>query len=215
MSDTATDHLERPGPGLGTVQRRRRLRFTLAGASLLLALPFVHSIGPGEGPLHEGLEVLGMGLIAAAILGRSWCALYIGGRKSHEVVATGPYSISRNPLYFFSLIAVFGIGLQTGSIVMGLLAFGLGLAIFYPVILSEEKALARLFGAEYQAYLKRVPRFGPDFALWRDMESIVVHPRRLRRTFLEALPFLLAIPICEAIEKLQDAGHLVPFIHIP
>lgn len=213
MSD-ATTH--QPGRlNLGPVQRRRRLALALSALAYLLALPFVHSIGSGEGPLHEGLEVFGMVLISCAIVGRSWCALYIGGRKRHEIVASGPYSISRNPLYFFSLLAILGIGLQTGSLVLGLLAAAIGFAIFYPVVRREEEVLASAFGADYDAYIARVPRFVPDFSLWRDMETIVVHPSRLRRTFLEATIFLLAFPIAEAIEMLQDAGYLTPLLYLP
>jgi protein-S-isoprenylcysteine O-methyltransferase Ste14 len=214
MSD-ATTHTPQERLNLGPVQRRRRLALLLAMIAYFLALPFIHSIGAGEGVLHEGLEIFGMVLISCAIVGRSWCTLYIGGRKRHEIVASGPYSISRNPLYVFSLLAILGIGLQTGSLVMGLLATAIGFAIFYPVIRREEEMLSSAFGADYANYSARVPRFGPNFSLWRDMETIMVHPRRLRQTFLEATIFLLAMPVCEAIEVLQDSGYLTPLLHLP
>lgn len=214
MTDAASG--SRPASmGLGPMQRRRRLALLVSALAFFIALPAVHSIGSSSGPLHESFEILGMVLISIAIVGRSWCTLYIGGRKNHEIVACGPYSISRNPLYVFSLIAILGIGLQTGSLVMGLVAAAVGCAIFYPVVRLEEAALASAFGADYAAYRARVPRFGPNFALWRDAEVIVVHPARLRQTFLEALLFLLAIPICEAVDTLQDAGHIVPLLHLP
>jgi len=200
--------------GLGPVQRRRKLSLLIAALAIGFSLPFVQSAGSTDSVLHEAIEVVGMVLIAAAIAGRSWCALYIGGRKSTQIVATGPYSISRNPLYLFSLTGVLGIGFQTGSVVLGLLALTVALAIFFPVILSEEAALANLFGPQYTAYRRSVPRFGPSFAGWSDTETIVVHPRRLWRTFTEALLFLLAIPLCEAIDRLQDAGYFTPLLHL-
>jgi protein-S-isoprenylcysteine O-methyltransferase Ste14 len=215
MADVATYSARRQHLGLGPVQRRRKLAFLLAALVAGVALPFTRSVGTSGGFLHEAAEIGGMILIAMAIVGRSWCTLYIGGRKAHEIVAMGPYSISRNPLYVFSLIGVAGIGLQTGSLVLGLLLAAVALAIFLPVILSEEGALASNFGAEYEAYRARVPRFGPRISAWRDTETVVVHPRRLWRTFAEALLFLLAMPLCEAIDRLQDAGYLVPLFHLP
>jgi len=200
--------------GLGPVQRRRKFWLLVAAIAIGLALPFVQSVGSTDSILHEAIEVIGMVLIAVAIAGRSWCTLYIGGRKSTQIVATGPYSISRNPLYLFSLAGVLGIGFQTGSVLIGLLALTVALAIFLPVIVSEETALANLFGPQYTVYRKSVPRFGPSFAGWGDTETIVVHPRRLSRTFTEALLFLLAIPLCEAIDRLQDAGYFTPFLHL-
>ena len=62
------------------------------------------------------------------------------------------------------------------------LFLAIGLAIFVPVILAEEKALLRRFGAVYRAYLDRVPRFGPRLSEWRDAESIPAYPVRVLRT---------------------------------
>jgi hypothetical protein len=60
-----------------------------------------------------------------------------------------------------------------------------------------------------------VPRFGPKISGWRDARTIVIHPSHLHRTFTEALLFLLAIPVCEAIEQLQDFGFFAPLLHLP
>jgi protein-S-isoprenylcysteine O-methyltransferase Ste14 len=214
MSGVAAESIQQR-LNLGPVQRRRKLALFLSAIAAALALPFVHSIESGAGFLHETAEIVGTILIACAIVGRSWCSLYIGGRKGNEIVATGPYSISRNPLYAFSLLAVLGIGLQTGSFVMAAGLTTLAAAIFLPVILREEQALTALFGADYETYRRRVPRFGPRISGWRDMEAIVVQPARLRQTFGEALLFLLAIPVCEMIEKLQDLGYFVPLVYLP
>ena len=201
--------------GLGRVQRQRKRALILAALAIGFALPFIRSIGAADGWAHEALELLGMALISTAIVGRSWCALYIGGRKAHEIVDTGPYSISRNPLYVFSIAAVGGIGLQTGSIAVGLLTAAVAFAIFHAVILREEEALKRRFGAGYDDYLRRVPRFVGTLSRWRAPETINVHPRRLAQTFAEALLFLLAVPLCELVDRLQDAGYLVPLLHLP
>jgi len=62
-----------------------------------------------------GILMLAAGILLAGVgaLGRLWCSLYIGGRKTHELVSAGPYGWCRNPLYLFSLIGALGVGLST------------------------------------------------------------------------------------------------------
>ena len=47
------------------------------------------------------LFLAGMILVGIASLGRMWCSLYIAGYKDDKLVTDGPYSLCRNPLYFF------------------------------------------------------------------------------------------------------------------
>lgn len=214
MTSADIESPPRESTGLGAVQRRRRFAFLVAALAIVSLLPFLASL-PGHEFLHEAVEIAGILFIGAAIVGRTWCTLYIGGRKSREIVDTGPYSISRNPLYLFSLIGIAGIGAQTGSILMGPLLATVSLAIFLPVILREEEALARIFGSQYLAYRARVPRFGPKLAGWKDMQTVTVEPRLFWRTARDTFLFLLAMPLCEAVEGLQEAGYLVPLVHLP
>lgn len=214
MSNVSFDRLPRENLGLRPVQRRRKLFLFLVALAAAALLPFIQSRG-GETFLHEGLEMLGIGAIALAVIGRSWCTLYVGGRKSAEIVATGPYSVSRNPLYLFSFIGIAGIAAQTGSVTVVAALTGISIAIFLPAILKEEKALAGRFGPEYARYRGRVPRFGPKFSAWVDMEKIEVTPMLFWRTAREGLLFFLVLPICEGVEWLQDAGYLVPLLYLP
>jgi protein-S-isoprenylcysteine O-methyltransferase Ste14 len=199
---------------LGNVQRRRKLALTIAGASAILMLPFTRTMSEETLP-SEIMEIVGVVLIVFAILGRSWCTFYIGGRKGQEIIALGPYSVSRNPLYFFSLIGIFGIGAQTGSLLLGPILLAIGLAIFIPVILAEERALLRRFGQVYRSYLDRVPRFGPRASEWRDAEIVPAYPARVLRTATEGMLLLLALPICESAEWFQEVGYLPALIQIP
>ena len=56
-------------------------------------------------------EVLSFLILTVAALGRVWTSAYISGRKNHELVVDGPYSLTRNPLYFFSFLGYVGAGL--------------------------------------------------------------------------------------------------------
>lgn len=185
-------------------QARRRVAVGILVALLFATLLFVRSAWPDR--VHEYIEAFGIGIIIIAILGRMWCTLYIGGRKSAEIVRDGPYSVTRNPLYVFSTVGAFGIGCMTGSLIVALLVAAICFFAFHFVILAEEDYLANNFGEPYRAYMKAVPRFFPRLALFRDSGMLMVMPGRLYNTFFDGLVFLIAYPLFEFIEYLQDIG---------
>ncbi len=199
------------------LQRVQRIRKWAIGLSLLaiLTLALFTTTLWGEGVFHEGVESLGLALMVIAIVGRAWCSLYIGGRKKAEIVDTGPYSISRNPLYLFSYIGAFGVGAQTGSVSMGLLFLAVTMTVFHFTVAREEAWLLNAFGEPYEAYMRRTPRFGPDFSKWKEEPVLQVRPQFFLETIRDGLVLLLAIPVFEAIEKLQEMGVLKTLLHLP
>ncbi|UXM96526.1 isoprenylcysteine carboxylmethyltransferase family protein (plasmid) [Bartonella sp. HY329] len=197
---------------MGKYQQKRRYVIGLIIVVLIFALLFIRSSWYGH--MHEYIEAFGLGFIVFAIIGRLWCTLYIGGRKSAEIVAIGPYSISRNPLYVFSAIGAIGIGAQTGSIVLALIMGFLCYIAFLRVILVEEKFLQGNFGEPYQQYCQKVPRFFPKFSLFHDANELIVKPDRLYRTFSDGLVFFIAYPVFEFIEYLQDSNILPVLFHM-
>jgi protein-S-isoprenylcysteine O-methyltransferase Ste14 len=197
---------------LGKFQQKRRIAIGVVMILLIIALLFVRSSSTGR--FHEYLEAVGLSLIVAAIIGRMWCTLYIGGRKGAEIVQSGPYSVSRNPLYVFSAIGAVGIGAQTGSIII---AVGFGVICylaFMIVIRTEENFLRTSFGEVYDTYFAQVPKFFPDFSLFHDEKELVVKPERIYRTFTDGLVFFVAYPFFEFIEYLQYSGTLPILMHI-
>lgn len=151
--------------GLGRYQSMRRLVLAALIVAMFAALLFGQSTFPPDTTVHEVVEMVGILLIFLGIVGRLWCTLYIGGRKSGEVVTGGPYSITRNPLYVFSTLAAAGVGAQMGSVIATIGFAVLCAAAFHVVILREERHLGELFGRAYQAYVARVPRFFPKLSL--------------------------------------------------
>ena len=194
---------------LGKYQQRRRLAIGAVIMLLLVALLFVGSRSNGH--FHEYIEAFGLSLIVAAIIGRMWCTLYIGGRKSAEIVQSGPYSVTRNPLYVFSSIGAMGIGAQTGSLIIAITFGVLCYLAFSLVIRTEEEFLRQNFGKPYEAYCASVPRFFPRFSLFRDDKELIVRPDRLYRTFTDGLVFFVAYPFFEFVEYLQDI-HVLPVL---
>ena len=202
------------GISLSSVQAFRKvvlvacLLVGLTVVAVTRAVVFGHDV-------HELVEAIGLGLLLVCILGRVWCSLYIGGRKVRELVDHGPYSMTRNPLYVFSVIGAAGVGAQSGSVVMMLLCAAAAALTFAVLVRIEEKALLALHGQAFADYMQRTPRFFPNPALWWDVGVLPVRPVRVMRTFADGLVFLLAIPVAEGLEMLQASGFIPTIANLP
>ncbi len=203
-----------PATPLGRFQRRRRIVLALLLVLIFGCLLFIRSESPPGSGLHELAEQIGAVLILVAILGRTWCTLYIGGRKSAEIVREGPYSVTRNPLYVFSAIGAAGVGAMSGSFVVAALLCIATAAAFHYVILVEERHLEGLFGEPYRRYLSEVPRFLPNPRLFVEAGELTIRPHFIYRTFSDGLVFALAYPFFEVVEHLQAGGHLPILMHL-
>ncbi|GLH74106.1 hypothetical protein GETHLI_26080 [Geothrix limicola] len=119
---------------------------------------------PLPAPLRLGLAVLL--LLLAGLLGLWGVATFKRHRTTHQpngvastLLTTGPFRLSRNPLYLglTCLLAAFGFGLDS--------AWLLGLTLLLAVLLDrlviarEEVRLRAQFGEAYQAYTRRVRRW--------------------------------------------------------
>ena len=199
------------------LQRIQKIRKSVLGVALLAAvtLAAVSTTWWGDGRVHEGIEAFGLGAIVISIVGRAWCSLYIGGRKKAEIVSTGPYSLSRNPLYVFSYAGAFGVGAQTGSVTISVLFVVIAVAVFRMTIAKEEAWLSAEFGQPYEAYMARTPRCGPAFSKWRDEDELNIRPRFFLTTLRDGLVFLAAIPVFEGIELAQQSGWLPVMLRLP
>ncbi len=198
-----------------TVQAIRKIVLSAVVAVGVIVFAITTSVHPSGTILHEMIEWIGIALIVLCILGRTWSSLYIGGRKIEEFVQTGPYSVMRNPLYFFSFLGAAGIGMQVGSVVLGLVCAVLAWLVFYTVVRQEEQVLEARYGVAYRDYLGRVPRFLPNPSLWHDEPTLTIRPPRVLMTFADALVFLLAIPLAELFENLQAAGVIPVLLRLP
>ncbi|AQR62485.1 hypothetical protein BZG35_13145 [Brevundimonas sp. LM2] len=186
------------------------------GLSVLLGLALFTGSHWGEGSWPRlPIETIGLVLIVIAIVGRGWCSLYIGGRKATELVTTGPYSISRNPLYGFSFMGSLGVGLQSGSLLLGLVFLLAAMAIFLPLIAREESFLDYAMPRRFDAYRRATPLLWPRPSLWRTPEELTVRPSLFLRTLSDGLPFILAWPLFGGIDALQSGGLLPVLLRWP
>ena len=156
----------------------------------------------------------GLALVTAGAFGRLLATLFIGGRKTHELITDGPYGITRNPLYFFSFLAVLGLGLASANpAVLLLLLFTF--ALYYPGVLAlEEDKLARRHETAFAAYRERVPRFWPRLRGWQEPEWLEASPKKFRQAVADVTWFVVAYIILRAIAEAHATG-LLPAYPLP
>jgi protein-S-isoprenylcysteine O-methyltransferase Ste14 len=151
------------------------------------------------------LPMAGLALIGIAMVGRLWCALYIGGRKNNQLVTEGPYSMTRNPLYFFSLLGFVGIAFCTRSIGFSVCVVAFFVLVYPSVIRSEEDFLRRRFGTAFDAYCKQTPRFFPAVSSYRASETREISIPQFWHTARDVIWFVLLAGVVQLIEVVRPA----------
>ncbi|MGB0952914.1 MAG: methyltransferase family protein [Planctomycetota bacterium] len=160
---------------------------------------------------------LGALLILTGVLWRTWAMLYVGGRKSRTLVQTGPYSLSRHPLYFGTFLVGLGAGVMLQSITF-VAAFLLLFPIIYlPVIQEEERVLHWNHPLDFEGYRMRVPhRFLPSL---RSVEmgepTLRVHVKAQWNQAKRGLLTLAAIPMLQLLLTLRSQGNLPVWFSLP
>lgn len=129
---------------------------------LAIAVPFAAPAPPARKLIAAGIAAVGGVFAGAAILSflraRTTLSPTEPG-KTASLVTTGIYAVTRNPMYVSLLFVLAGwaVYLSNPATVVLLLLFVLYVNRFQ--ILPEEKALAALFGSEFEAYCKRARRW--------------------------------------------------------
>ncbi len=97
-----------------------------------------------------------------------WCVreFYVAGRGTlapwappRRLVTTGPYMLSRNPMYIGVVTILIGWTLLWGSRTLVIYTLVVMAAVHVRVLIAEEPWAARSFGADWEAYRARVPRW--------------------------------------------------------
>ncbi|GBD96394.1 MAG TPA: isoprenylcysteine carboxylmethyltransferase family protein [Nitrospirae bacterium] len=168
----------------------------------------------GSGLVGEALFSIGTVLVGIATVGRLWCSVYISGYKVKKLITTGPYSMCRNPLYFFSLLGSVGIGLATETFVIPAV-IAIAFALYYPYVISrEEDRLASVHSGDFENYCKKIPKFVPSFSLFEEPEEYKIKPRIFRKRLIDSLWFVWMLGIIEFIEALHEYSYLPAFFKL-
>jgi len=116
---------------------------------------------PGPRSLNR---VVGSSLVAAGtyLVARSMHAAgQVDLDRPDELVTSGPYAVSRNPMYLGWALLHLGAGVAACSSWI-LVAFPVGAEWVHRQILREERQLGERFPAEYGRYCGEVPRYLPS-----------------------------------------------------
>ena len=150
---------------------------------------------------HAVIEYVGYLLLIIAAQGRIWAMVYIVGRKNRELCQAGPYSLTRNPLYFFSFLGVVGLALALQEALLGVVSAVCFLIYYASVIRGEERILASLYGTAFDSYRERVPRFWPKLS-WPvgGGDTLTLHVGPFMRGLREVFWFLAVILLAEVME---------------
>lgn len=131
----------------------RRIRVPLGFAVAVLYLLELWRHGPTAVAIAWSLALVIPGLWL-----RGYAAGYV--KKNQELTTTGPYAHVRNPLYLGSILIAAGFAVALESWAVGIALAVMFVAIYVPVIVSEERFLRATFPG-FDEYCSRVPRLIP------------------------------------------------------
>lgn len=193
-----------------------RLRATrvLVLPAVLLALVTRHAY-PEDSIADTVLSASGLVLLIVSAGGRIWASAYLTGRKNRALVTQGPFSIVRNPLYFFSFVGFVGAGLSFESVTIAAVFALTFFVTHWPTIHAEERALEELFGDAYRTYRSRVPRFIPAFRKAETDGIVELDTNGFSKAVVECMAIPLVFVLAELTELAKLSSLLPTFWRLP
>jgi protein-S-isoprenylcysteine O-methyltransferase Ste14 len=115
-----------------------------------------------------GLAVIGAVILIASTVFTIWSRLVLGSmwsahavaRVNHELRTSGPYAVTRHPIYTGLIGMVLGTALVSGNGEWVLILIAV-VVVLVARAAREERVMVSTFPQRYQAYRKRVPGFVP------------------------------------------------------
>jgi protein-S-isoprenylcysteine O-methyltransferase Ste14 len=180
-----------------------------AWSSLLLLAPiataaaFTRPYLRFDGLPEYFVEALAWIVFLAGACFRWWATLYIGGRKTKQLVSDGPYSICRNPIYLGTVLLTLSVAIFLQSVTLFIAT--LAVTVFYLTITVpiEEARLKSKHGRAFEEYCRRTPKFLPRFSLYRTPQELQVRLVGIRAEFLRMLQWSSIPLICYLVEHLR------------
>lgn len=125
---------------------------------------------------------VGAAIASAGEALRVWASTHIV--KLDELTKSGPYSATRNPLYFGSFLLGCGLLVIVMNATLALIYFAF-FAFIYPItIMAEAKELEEKFGADYREYRQNTPAFAPTpSGLFEALSELRHLPREIAARF--------------------------------
>jgi protein-S-isoprenylcysteine O-methyltransferase Ste14 len=147
----------------------RRIFFKLRSYTPIpLLILLVLDAHPGWTPF-----LLGLGFMALGEIVRMWGVAHAGGATrtrdvgAPDLVTSGPFAHTRNPLYIGNALIYIGVVLLAGGQLLWIIiALGFCTLQYGLIVSLEEETLVNLFDFEYEFYRRGVPRWRPRLTQW-------------------------------------------------
>lgn len=120
-------------------------------------LPLPHPVAEGIG-ITLLIAALSVFVTAVSVFGEGGETLK-PDTPAYQLLQTGPFARSRNPIYLAMMFFGGGLGFATLNIWIIITTALTGLILHFLVILPEERYLIDRFGTEYTDYQKKVRRW--------------------------------------------------------
>lgn len=153
------------------------------------------------------MSIIGFVLVVFGSFGRIWASLYIEGHKTKNLITAGPFSMVRNPLYFFSLIMLLGFSLALKSIYLPLSLLLIFVIFHIPTIANEEKKLQNIHGEKFEDYVRSTPRLIPNIFKYKKPEigeKVLVKISRINGVLIEIMGYLFLYTVIDIIYFILD-----------
>jgi protein-S-isoprenylcysteine O-methyltransferase Ste14 len=128
--------------------------------------------------LHPAwIRILGLAILVAGTAFTIWARLALGAmwsaapavKEEHKLRTTGPYGVTRHPIYTGMLTMLLGTGLLTGD-GRFLVAFPIYVVLVEVKLHIEERLMLAEFPEDYPRYRRQVPQLVPCLRLARRTE---------------------------------------------
>lgn len=172
------------------IRYRSFIGFLCLVAILLLATPTSWSI-------FGGFLLMMIGMFF-----RAWSSGYIN--KDRELATKGPYSLTRNPLYFGSLVLGTGIAVASNNKITYLIFAIYYFTFFTFLIAIERKRMRKRFGQQYEDWAQESNLFFPKIKKIgkRDFNIAFYMKNREYRVLYFSL-FITAVLIVKFLKKIE------------
>jgi protein-S-isoprenylcysteine O-methyltransferase Ste14 len=162
-------------------------------AVLLLATPNTWSI------------FIGFFFMMIGMFFRAWSSGYID--KDRELATEGPYSLTRNPLYFGNLLLGSGIAIACNNWITYLICAVYYVFFFSFLITIERKRLKSRFGPQYEEWARQANLFFPKIKKIKKFNFNIAYYMKNReyRVLFYSL-FVIAVLIIKFLKKIGFIG---------
>jgi protein-S-isoprenylcysteine O-methyltransferase Ste14 len=117
---------------------------------------------PGPIPLVAGTMLLSAGMLLNILAARCFHRRAVGVcpfSSTPALIKEGPFRFSRNPMYLGLVALSTGFTLVTGVLANLWISVAYFIWLHHAYVMPEERFLRRQFGAAYERYAQRVPRW--------------------------------------------------------